>query len=402
MARSWAGRLRGRVPGGPRPAFRRTLRLRLALLYAALLAVSAGALGAAAVIFKPNFLVHSSFRAAQGSPGAAGCQAHSCTAPGGGLAQFLAGGAGSHNIGGGLLLLAILAVLALGAGWLLAGRIVRPLLAITSSARHISASNLHQRLQVSGPGDEFTELGETLDDLFARLEASFESQRRFVANASHELRTPLAAERTLLQVALADPGASTETLRSACREALALGEQQETLIGALLTLATSERGLERRERFDLAGIARKVITDQEAAAGRRGIQIDAVLQPAAATGDPGLAESLVANLVDNAVRHNRPDGRVQVSVTASDGQAVLAVSNTGEPVPPAEVSRLFQPFQRLGADRVRGAGGHGLGLAIVRAIADAHGAVLAAAPGPGGGLAVQVTFPPGNAEPARP
>jgi len=393
MARSWAARL----PGRPRPVFRRTLRLRLALLYAALFAVSAGALGAAAVIFKPNFLIHSSFRAAPGSTAHTGCQAHSCSVPGdGGLPQFLSGGAGSHNIGGGLLLLAILAVLALGAGWLLAGRVVRPLLTITSSARHISASNLHQRLQVSGPGDEFTELGETLDDLFARLEASFESQRRFVANASHELRTPLAAERTLLQVALADPGASTETLRSACREALALGEQQETLIGALLTLATSERGLERRERFDLAGIAQKVITDQEAAAGRRGIQIDAVLQPAAATGDPGLAESLVANLVDNAVRHNRPDGRVQVSVTASDGQAVLAVSNTGEPVPPAEVGRLFQPFQRLGADRVRGAGGHGLGLAIVRAIADAHGALLAATPGPGGGLAVQVTFPPGE------
>ena len=355
------------------------------------------------MIFKPNFLVHSSFRAAPGSTVHAGCQAHSCGVPGGwagGLPQFLSGGAGSHNIGGGLLLLAILAVLALGAGWLLAGRVVRPLHAITSSARHISASNLHQRLQVSGPGDEFTELGETLDDLFARLEASFESQRRFVANASHELRTPLAAERTLLQVALADPGASTETLRSACREALALGEQQETLISALLTLATSERGLERRERFDLAGIAQKVIMDQEAAAGRRGIQVDAVLQPAPAAGDPGLAESLVANLVDNAVRHNRPDGRVQVSVTASEGQAVLAVSNTGEPVPPAEVDRLFQPFQRLGADRVRGAGGHGLGLAIVRAIADAHGAVLTAAPAPGGGLAVQVTFPPGTAEPA--
>ena len=395
MARSWAARL----PRVTRPVFRRTLRLRLALLYAALFAVSAGALGAAAVIFKPNFLIHSSFRTAPGSTVHTGCQAHSCSVPGGwagGLPQFLSGGAGTHNIGGGLALLAILVVLALGAGWLLAGRVVRPLHAITSSARHISASNLHQRLQVSGPGDEFTELGETLDDLFARLEASFESQRRFVANASHELRTPLAAERTLLQVALADPEASTETLRSACREALALGEQQETLIGALLTLATSERGLERRERFDLAGVAQKVIMDQEAAAGRRGIQVDAVLQPAPAAGDPSLAESLVANLVDNAVRHNRPDGRVQVSVTASEGQAVLAISNTGEPVPQAEVDRLFQPFQRLGADRVRGAGGHGLGLAIVRAIADAHGAVLTAAPAPGGGLAVQVTFPPGD------
>jgi signal transduction histidine kinase len=393
MARPWPVRMTGM----PRLALRRTLRMRLALLYAALLCVCAAAVGAAAVIFKPNFLIHSAYRAAPGAAVHTGCQTHSCTVPGGwagGLPQFLSGGAGSHNIGGGLALLAILVVLALGAGWLLAGRVVRPLHAITSSAQHISASNLHQRLGLSGPGDEFTELGETLDDLFARLEASFESQRRFVANASHELRTPLAAERTLLQVALADPGASTETLRSACQEALALGEQQETLIGALLTLATSERGLEQRERFDLAAAAEKVIMDQQPEADRRGIRVDAALRPAPVDGDPQLAGSLLANLVDNAIRHSRPGGHAEVSVSTDAGQAVLTVSNTGEPVPPGEVDRLFQPFQRLGAERVRGTGGHGLGLAIVRAIADAHRATLTAAPAPSGGLTVQVTFPP--------
>ncbi len=392
MARSWPAR----VAGLPRPALRRTLRLRLALLYAALFGVSAAALGAAAVIFKPNFLVHSSYRAAPGSAAPAGCQAHSCAVPGGwagGLGTFLSGGDSSHNIGGGLALLAILAVLALGAGWLLAGRALRPLRAITSSARHISASNLHQRLALTGPGDEFTELGETLDDLFARLEASFESQRRFVANASHELRTPLAAERTLLQVALADPGASTETLRSACQEALALGEQQETLIGALLTLACGERGIETREAFDLAGTAQKVIMDHQPEAERRGIRVDSRLSPAPVSGDPSLAESLVANLIDNAVRHNRPGGQAGISVTGDGGRAVLTVSNTGDAIPPAEVGRLFQPFQRLGAERVRGAGGHGLGLAIVRAIADAHDAAVTATANPGGGLTVRVTFP---------
>jgi signal transduction histidine kinase len=401
MAGSWAGRLRPRRPGVPRPVFRRTLRLRLALLYAALFAVSAGALGALAVIFKPNFLIHSAARAAPGAAAQAGCPARSCATPGGwagGLPQFLSGGAGSHNFGGGLALLAILAVLALGAGWLLSGRVVRPLHAITASARHISASSLNQRLRVTGPGAEFTELGATLDDLFARLEASFEAQRRFVANASHELRTPLAAERALLQVALADPGASAETLRSACQEALALGEQQETLIGALLTLARGERGLETRETFDLALTVQKVIMDQQPEAERRGIRTGTRLSPAPVSGDPDLAECLVANLVGNAVRHNRPGGHAEISVTGDAGRAVLTVSNTGAAVPPAELDRLFQPFQRLGAERVRGTGGHGLGLAIVRAIADAHDATVTATANSGGGLSVRVTFPPARPE----
>ena len=140
-------------------------------------------------------------------------------------------------------------------GWLIAGRLLRPLRTITATARDISASNLNRRLSLDGRDDEFAELGETLDDLFGRLEASFESQRHFVANASHELRTPLTAERTLLQVALADPDATAPTLRAACEQVLALGDQQERLIEALLTLATSEGGIEQWEPFDLAAVA---------------------------------------------------------------------------------------------------------------------------------------------------
>ena len=157
--------------------------------------------------------------------------------------------------------------------WWIAGRFLRPLRAMNTAAQEISAANLHRRLDVQGPDDELTRLGRTLDDLFARLEASFESQRHFVANASHELRTPLAGQRTLLQVALADPHASIEDLRAACDEALQLGAQQERLIDALLTLATSERGVAQRERFHLDELAERVLSGRLADAERHGITV---------------------------------------------------------------------------------------------------------------------------------
>lgn len=263
---------------------------------------------------------------------------------------------------------------------------------MNTAAQEISATNLHQRLGLDGPQDELTELGRTLDDLFGRLEASFESQRHFVANASHELRTPLAGQRTLLQVALADPGASTEDLRAACEEALQLGEQQERLIDSLLTLATSERGVEQREPFDLGKLAETVLLGRRQEAERRGIHIDAALDRAPAVGDPRLVESLVANLLDNALRHNMTGGKIEITTTSVEGAGSMAVSNTGPAVPPDEVERLFQPFQQIGSERVRHAGGHGLGLAIVRAIAQAHGAKITARARPDGGLDVEVTL----------
>jgi signal transduction histidine kinase len=377
----------------PNSAFRlpwRTLRIRLAVLYGAFFCVAAGVLLAGVAVLVQGGLVRRSSSPApsqQTSP-TAGCSfvpsaAHPC---------FV--GTTTHHVPVGLVVIAVVLVaLSVGVGWLIAGRSLRPLREIITSARAISASNLHERLALGGPDDEFTELGETLDDLFGRLEASFESQRRFVANASHELRTPLAAERTLLQVALADPGATALTLRSACQEVLELGEQQERLIGALLTLASSERGVERWEPFDLAEVAGKVILDRRHEAERRGIRVDSVLSAAPVTGDPALVESLVANLADNALRYNLPGGRVEISTTTAAGQAVISVSNTGTVIPPGEVDRLFEPFQRLGTERVRRDGGLGLGLAIVRAIASAHGATLAAQARPAGGLDIEVRFP---------
>src|ERR1022692_4171464 len=304
-------------------------------------------------------------------------------------------------IGSGIALV-VMAAASIGLGWLMAGRVLAPLRVITASARAISASNLHERLSLDGPYYEFTELGDTLDDLFGRLEASLQSQRHFVANASHELRTPLTAERTLLQVALADPDATTDTLRSTCEELLTLGDQQERLIEALLTLASSQRGLDQREPFDLAEVAGKAVLVRRQEAGRAGIDIDAMLTAAPAAGDLSLVESLVANLVDNALRHNVAGGRVEISTTTVGGRAIIVVRNTGTVIRPDEVNRLFQPFQQLGSERIRQTGGHGLGLAIVHAIASAHGATLAPRARSDGGLDIEVSFPASGAQSGEP
>jgi signal transduction histidine kinase len=288
--------------------------------------------------------------------------------------------------------LAILAGASIALGWLVADRALRPLRIITTAARATSASSLNERLSLAGSYDEFRELSDTLDSLFARLDAAFESQRHFVANASHELRTPLAAERTVLQVALADPDASTESLRAACRQLLELGQQQERLIDALLTLASGQRGLRNREPFDLAEITARVVTGRRPEAAALGVRMETRLAPAIATGDPDLAESLVANLVDNAIQHNVADGQVQVTTAAQVGHPCFSISNSGPVIPPAEVNRLFEPFQQLDGERTRHGGGHGLGLAIVSAVASAHDADLAVRARPDGGLDVTVMF----------
>jgi signal transduction histidine kinase len=286
--------------------------------------------------------------------------------------------------------LAVVAALALLAGWFLAGRMLRPIRTITRKARRISSTNLHERLALDGPEDELKELGDTLDDLFERLEAGFEAQRRFVAHASHELRTPLTRERALLQVALGDPSTSN-VWRSAGQELLASNREQETLIDALLTLASSEGGLDGREPVDLSTVARTVVRDRSDG-DQLGIEIDATLEAAPLEGDPRLLERLVANLVDNAMTYNVEGGHVLVTTGSEDGTAVLTVTNTGPAIPASEIDRLFHPFQRLDPHRTNAQHGHGLGLSIVRAIATAHGATLAVHPQPEGGLSITVDF----------
>ncbi|MFD7561170.1 sensor histidine kinase [Streptomyces sp. NPDC059835] len=290
--------------------------------------------------------------------------------------------------------LAIMTVLAVGLGWLMAGRVLRPLRTITTTAREISAGNLHRRLALRGPADELKELGDTIDALLARLEAAFDAQRHFAANASHELRTPLTRVRTLVEVSLADPEPTVASLQRVCERVLVAGRQQERLIESLLTLARSERGIEQWERLDLGRITHEALRNLPARGGEAGLHVEARLDDAPAWGDARLVERLIANLLDNAVRHNMPNGAIQVAAGMRHGRAMLTVSNTGLAIAPHEITRLLRPFQRLGRDRTASRDGHGLGLAIVHAIAISHGAELTAAPMAGGGLTVEVLFPP--------
>ncbi|WP_019630175.1 sensor histidine kinase [Actinomadura atramentaria] len=349
----------------------RPLRTRLALAYAA--GVYAAGVFVLLVVDIPLAAVQSTTPVGEPSP--------ATTGHGIGLPRLLAGSA---------VALVVLVPVALALGWFIAGRFLYPLRTITATAKTISAGDLHRRLGLGEPTDELTELGQTLDDLFARLQASFDAQRHFVANASHELRTPLAGLRTLLEVALADPGADADTLRAACREALALGEHQERLVQALLTLATSEQGITRREPVDLAQAVEKALASRRDQTAERGIDLVKRLTPAVTTGDPRLIESLTANLIDNAVRHNRPGGHVEITTRTIGAQAALTVANTGPVIPADQVERLFQPFQRLAPERH--GNGYGLGLAIVNAVTRAHHATLTADARHEGGLRIDVRF----------
>jgi signal transduction histidine kinase len=289
--------------------------------------------------------------------------------------------------------LAIMALASVGLGWLMAGRVLRPLRTMTTRAQAISETNLHERLALAGPDDELRELADTFDGLLERLERAFVAQRRFVANASHELRTPLTLERAMVEVALADPAADVASLREICERVIATGEEQERLIEALLTLARSERGIAEREPFDLADLARRVLASRRADIRRRRLHLDAKLEPAPTFGEPRLAERLIANLVDNAIRHNRRAGLVRVATRTAPGAATISVSNSGPIVPPEEVERLLEPFERLTGARRATADGSGLGLSIAAAIARAHGGALVVEAQPEGGLAVQANFP---------
>jgi signal transduction histidine kinase len=359
---------------------RRSLQTRLALAYAA----GIYAAGVLVVVFVAVPLTSINATTPQGRPVSG---AITETGPGIGLPQLLTGSA---------VALVLLIPIALALGWFVAGRFLRPLRAITATAQIISAGDLHRRLDLGAPTDELTELGHTLDDLFARLQASFDAQRHFVANASHELRTPLAGLRTLLEVTLADPDADAGTLRSACQEALTLGGHQERLVQALLALATSERGVTRWDTVDLAHVAEGVLASRRDQARERGVDLSEHLAPAVTGGDPKLIESLVANLVDNAIRHNHADGHVKITTRTSGTQVALSVTNSGPVIPDDQIQRLFRPFQKLAPDRHGHRDGYGLGLAIVDAVTQAHHATLTTGARPEGGLSITVRFPHGS------
>jgi signal transduction histidine kinase len=286
--------------------------------------------------------------------------------------------------------LALMALISTALGWVVAGRALRPLRTMTTTTQEISEANLNRRLAMDGPPDELRQLADTIDGLLGRLEGAFDAQRRFVANASHELRTPLTAVRALLEMVLSDPTATVATFRATCEQVLEESGHQEQLIEALLTLAQGQRGIDRAESFDLASVAGEVLDAREGAAAVRGLTLESSLTPVTIVGDARLIERLACNLVDNAIHHNVPAGRVEVSV-GSAGRPTLTVTNTGPIVPADDVDRLLQPFQRLAPDRT--GEGLGLGLSIVAAIAGAHDADLTVTARSEGGLEVEVGFP---------
>ena len=286
-------------------------------------------------------------------------------------------------------LITLVGVIALAAilGWFSAGRALRPLHRITAAARAASEHNLSARVALRGPRDELRELAETFDEMLGRLQAAFEAQRQFIANASHELRTPLAVMRTTVDVVLGNPNSTPSELRGMAADIRAAVDHAEHLIGALLILARNERGLTVHEEVDLATVAEDVLD----CAGLGDRRVHAALEPAVISGDPVLAERLIANLVDNAVRYNAAAGDIWISTRTAAGSSQLTVANTGPVISPADADLIFQPFQRL-SDRTSH-DGCGLGLAIVASIAAIHDGTASARPRNHGGLTVTVTIP---------
>ena len=304
-----------------------------------------------------------------------------------------------------LMALAIMAVVVFGMSWLVAGRMLRPLHAITSTARRLSGSTLHERINLHGPRDELKELADTFDSMLGRLDTAFTAQKEFVANASHELRTPLTIIRTEVDVALGHPDVSPEELQemgAAITEAVG---RSEGLIDGLLVLASADAdGRPAMIDLDLAEIAANQVELSSAEAEALGLRLELDLQPAPVRGEQTLLERLVGNLVENSIRHNLPDGWFSVKTRTAGDKAVLTVANSGPILPPEELERLFERFYRPDGSRSRKTGGFGLGLSIVKSVATAHGGTVQLAGLAEGGLEVTVTLPAGPpvAPPAPP
>jgi signal transduction histidine kinase len=293
----------------------------------------------------------------------------------------------THLLTYSLLSLAGVTLLAAVAGWIVAGRILRPVHRLTAAARAASEQNLSQRIALQGPRDELRELADTFDTMLERLDRAFTSQRQFIANASHELRTPLTVMRTAIDVVLAKPQPTRDELVSMTADVRQAVDHAERLIEALLILARNDQARTLTDPLDLATIAEDALEGRTA----HGITTTTTLDQAPVTGDAMLLERLVNNLLDNAERYNIAGGTVAISTTAHDATSVLRVVNTGAVVPADMVERLFQPFTRLD-DRIRH-DGFGLGLTLVSSIAAVHGGTVDATAVPTGGLDISVRLP---------
>ncbi len=297
--------------------------------------------------------------------------------------------------------LGIMLVIVFGLSWFVAGRMLRPLHAITSTARRLSGSTLHERINLKGPRDELKELADTFDSMLGRLDSAFSAQREFVANASHELRTPLTIIRTEVDVALSDPDVSAEELQemgSAITEAV---DRSEGLIDGLLVLASADsEGSPVMTRLDLADIAAAEVDLASTEAENLGLRLELDLEPAPVMGEQALIERLVGNLVENSIRHNLPDGWFSIKTRTEGDKAVLTVTNSGALLSPEDLERLFERFYRPDKSRSRKTGGFGLGLSIVKSVVAAHGGEVRLAGLAEGGLEVTVMLPSAAAQPA--
>lgn len=377
-----------------------TIRTRLTLTYAALFTV-----GGTALLFTLTFaFYHAIFRPlpADQVPGRTDPDHDHFI----GLSDQIRDSAASHLLRDALLLLLLVVAVSALLGWWVAGRMLRPIAAITAAARRASRTTLHERLNLTGPADELKELGDTFDAMLERLDASFAAQRRFVANASHELRTPLAVARAATEVTLAKPEPTQEQWRLMAHDVAQATDRAERLIEALLVLARSEQRLTDVEEDDLADITAEALDRTAARARARALHVVSRLEPAPLRGNLALLGIAVTNLLENAVKYNNQAGLLQVSTCAvrhpADAAhpgtwAELTVANDGPRLEPAIVERFFEPFHRGERTRLSTAiptpDGAGLGLSIVEAVVHAHHGHFTATARPEGGLTITVLLP---------
>ncbi|MEJ7770416.1 MAG: HAMP domain-containing sensor histidine kinase [Geodermatophilaceae bacterium] len=379
-----------------------SLRWRLALAYGLLLAVAAALLLVVAVIvadqtvaatpgFPPNTEVD-----IVTSDGA------TVTVTAGAVQEALRDQARDAILRTGGLAFGLIALAGAAAGYLIAGRVLRPVSDLTATARRLSTATLTERISYAGPRDELADLADAFDGMVGRLESAFAGQQRFAANASHELRTPLTLIRAEVDVALSDPGATVEELRTSAEIVRAATERADSLVEALLVLARTEaeaeQGLQpRRDAVDLGALVPTALAAVGTETTERDLSLDTTLDPAPTLGDPELLARLVGNLVENAVRHNLDGGALAARSGCTDGHAWLTVANTGPTFDQSEVADLLMPFRRGGEGR-SGVRGTGLGLSIVRAVVAAHHGTVDLVAIPGGGLEVRVALPAASIE----
>jgi signal transduction histidine kinase len=389
----------------------RTVRLRLTLLYGGMFCVCGAALLAITYLLVRNFSGqvvqvshHGSLDSARSAGGRTGrlpalpslarlqrlAQRDLITQHNHDLHQLLVWSA---------VALVVVGIVSLAIGWLVAGRVLAPLRTMTAAARRISQDNLHERLALQGPADELRELGDTIDELLARLETAFSAQRRFVANASHELRTPLARIRTALDVAVGKPEPVPPQVTALDRKIREGLDRADRLMEGLLTLGRAEHGeLSDRGVVALDEVVAAALAEQGAEIAAKRITVQRDLEPASVTGSSTLIDRMIQNVIDNGVHHNQPEGWLWITLGANDGRARLTVESGGETLSASQVDDLTQPFRRLRTDRTGSARGAGLGLSIVAAIAAAHAGSLALHAREQGGLRVVIELPHARAE----